>query len=59
MLACPDAHHAPLTFDSGSQALTCSECRLTFPIRDGIPVLLLDEATRADPLPPTSEEQSQ
>jgi uncharacterized protein YbaR (Trm112 family) len=27
--------------------LTCTECRRVFPIRDGIPVLLLDEATIA------------
>ena len=26
-------------------ALTCTECGRVFPIRDGIPVLLLDEAT--------------
>ena len=49
VLACPAEHHAPLTLgapgDPGAAALTCTECGRVFPIRDGIPVLLLDEAT--------------
>ncbi|QSB13905.1 Trm112 family protein [Natronosporangium hydrolyticum] len=44
ILACPDAHHAPLRHDPAGQSLTCTECGRIFPIRDGIPVLLLDEA---------------
>ncbi len=47
ILACPDTHHAPLTYDAGAQTLTCTECGRAFPIRDGIPVLLLDEALTA------------
>jgi hypothetical protein len=31
--------------DLSAAALTCTECGRVFPIRDGIPVLLLDEAT--------------
>lgn len=49
VLACPDTHHAPLTVGAGTDvdadALTCTECGRVFPVRDGIPVLLLDEAT--------------
>ena len=45
ILACPDTHHAPLDLDAAAQTLTCTECRRVFPIRDGIPVLLLDEAS--------------
>lgn len=49
VLACPDTHHAPLTVgaagDPDADALTCTECGRVFPILDGIPVLLLDEAT--------------
>jgi hypothetical protein len=45
ILACPDTHHAPLVYDEPGQTLTCTECGRVFPIRDGIPVLLLDEAT--------------
>ena len=47
ILACPDTHHARLDYDSAAQTLTCVECRRTFPIRDDIPVLLLDEAIPA------------
>jgi hypothetical protein len=47
ILACPDTHHARLTYDPLAQTLTCTECHRVFPIRDGIPVLLLDEATPA------------
>jgi uncharacterized protein len=45
ILACPDTHHAPLAYDEAAQTLTCTECARVFPIRDGLPVLLLDEAT--------------
>jgi uncharacterized protein YbaR (Trm112 family) len=44
ILACPDTHHAPLDYDEAEQTLTCTECGRVFEIRDGIPVLLLDEA---------------
>ncbi|MET0865682.1 MAG: Trm112 family protein [Nakamurella sp.] len=49
VLACPAEHHAPLVLgapgDPAAASLTCTECGRVFPIRDGIPVLLLDEAT--------------
>jgi uncharacterized protein len=48
ILACPDTHHAPLTYDEPAQTLTCTECGRIFEIRDGIPVLLLDEARLPD-----------
>lgn len=49
VLACPCEHHAPVEA-SGSgpedvDALVCTRCRTRFPVRDGIPVMLLDEAT--------------
>jgi uncharacterized protein YbaR (Trm112 family) len=44
ILACPDTHHSPLTVDEGAAELLCSTCDRAFPVRDGIPVLLLDEA---------------
>jgi uncharacterized protein YbaR (Trm112 family) len=43
MLACPSDDHAPLREDSG--ALVCTFCASRFPIDDGIPVLLMDDAT--------------
>ncbi|NJC71530.1 Trm112 family protein [Planosporangium thailandense] len=55
ILRCPDEHHATLDFDAEAQTLTCTQCARVFPIRDGIPVLLLDEATQGgadQPEPP-------
>jgi uncharacterized protein YbaR (Trm112 family) len=48
VLACPAPHHAPLSpgepGDPLALSLTCTECGRIFDVRDGIPVLLLDEA---------------
>jgi uncharacterized protein len=47
LLACPSDDHAPLREESGGgdDVLVCTYCASSFPIRDGIPVLLLDDAT--------------
>ncbi|MBW1601839.1 Trm112 family protein [Streptomyces sp. JJ66] len=49
ILACP-ACHAPLreeTSAEGTELVCASEsCGLAYPVRDGIPVLLVDEARR-------------
>jgi uncharacterized protein len=44
ILACPDTHHSPLTVDEEAGELLCTTCDRAYPVRDGIPVLLLDEA---------------
>ncbi|MGY1719563.1 MULTISPECIES: Trm112 family protein [unclassified Blastococcus] len=44
ILACPDSHHSPLAVDEAAGELVCGTCDRAFPVRDGIPVLLLDEA---------------
>ncbi|MEV1291356.1 Trm112 family protein [Pseudonocardia sp. NPDC049635] len=48
ILACPCDAHAPLrpgtAAEPGADALTCTSCGRSFPVTDGIPVLLLDEA---------------
>lgn len=46
ILACPDTHHSPLTVDVEASELVCGTCSRAFPVRDGIPMLLLDEARR-------------
>ena len=43
LLACP-ACKGELEPDSAGSGLVCPACRLRFPIRSGIPVMLLDEA---------------
>ena len=43
LLACPSDDHAPLQEEGN--ALICTVCASSFPIRDGIPVLLIDDAT--------------
>jgi uncharacterized protein len=44
ILACPDSHHTPLVYDEPGQTLTCPECGRVFPINDGLPELLLEDA---------------
>ena len=48
ILACPSPDHAPLRIgsptDPDADVLTCTSCGRMYPVRDGIPVLLLDEA---------------
>ncbi len=43
ILVCPICK-GPLQYDKGAQELTCKADRLAFPIRDGIPVMLEQQA---------------
>jgi hypothetical protein len=45
ILACPCPHHAPVRPDVEASTLVCGRCQSTFPVRDGVPVMLLDDAT--------------
>lgn len=46
ILACPaPACRAPVKLINDGAALKCAKCRLVFPIKDDIPVMLIDEAT--------------
>ncbi|WP_326596987.1 Trm112 family protein [Streptomyces sp. NBC_01803] len=45
ILACP-ACHAPLREDGQELVCTGESCGLAYPVRDGVPVLLVDEARR-------------
>jgi uncharacterized protein len=42
ILACPTDDHAPLRVEG--DALVCTSCGRRYPVVDGIPVLLIDEA---------------
>jgi len=46
-LVCP-LTHAPLDYDAERQELVSKAAGLAFPIRQGIPVMLVDEARRLD-----------
>lgn len=47
LLACPKCK-GPLAFHEDRGEIHCEACRLAYAIRDGIPVMLVDEAR---PLP--------
>jgi uncharacterized protein YbaR (Trm112 family) len=43
ILACPVCK-LPIALTQDQQSLKCAQCHRSFPIRDGIPVLLVDQA---------------
>ena len=50
LLACPGCEQRlPVHLNAAQDALNCACGRYAYPIRDGIPVLLVDEATLLDP----------
>ena len=44
ILACPKCKQAVELAEDGL-SICCPACRLRYPVRDGIPVMLLDEAS--------------
>jgi uncharacterized protein YbaR (Trm112 family) len=46
-LVCPQTH-APLRYDAERQELISRAAHLAYPIRGGIPVMLVDEARQLD-----------
>jgi uncharacterized protein YbaR (Trm112 family) len=47
ILVCP-VTKGPLRYDAGKGELVSEQAGLAFPIRDGIPIMLVDEARRLD-----------
>jgi len=47
ILACPQCK-TPVELVDNSSGLKCKTCKRIFPIKDDIPVMLIDEATMAD-----------
>ena len=43
ILACPQCK-GEVVPDENHEQLTCAACKLAYPVRDGIPVMLIDEA---------------
>jgi uncharacterized protein YbaR (Trm112 family) len=47
ILVCP-LTKGPLTYDSENQELISEQAQLAYPIRDGIPIMLVEEARALD-----------
>ncbi|MBI1301047.1 MAG: Trm112 family protein [Alphaproteobacteria bacterium] len=47
ILVCP-LSKGPLIYDKKSQELISEQSKLAYPIRDGIPIMLIDEARKTD-----------
>ena len=47
ILACPKCKGDILLTDEG-EGLICNACKLKYPIKDDIPVMLIDEAEKLD-----------
>jgi uncharacterized protein YbaR (Trm112 family) len=48
ILVCPN-DRGELTYLEAEQVLVCGTCGYRYPIRDDIPVMLIDEAEKPDP----------
>jgi len=48
IIVCP-ACKKDLNYSEAQQTLTCTACRRVYPIKDGIPILLADEAKMEQP----------
>ena len=44
ILACPNCK-TPVTLTKDGQGLKCATCKRVYPIKDDIPIMLIDEAT--------------
>ena len=43
LLACPKCKQ-PVRYEAEQARILCDACRLSYPVRDDIPVMLIDEA---------------
>jgi uncharacterized protein len=55
IIVCPDCH-GTLAVDDARSELVCTSCGLAYPVRDDIPVLLVDEARRPGDEAPASQD---
>ena len=47
ILVCPKTR-APLTYDSKTHELISKKAKLAYPIREGVPIMLVEEARELD-----------
>jgi uncharacterized protein YbaR (Trm112 family) len=46
ILICPNCH-GDVSYDESAQTITClGKCKYVYPVRDDIPVMLIDEAEK-------------
>ncbi len=46
ILICPNCH-GRISYDPDAQTIACQgECKYVYPVRDDIPIMLIDEATK-------------
>ena len=45
LMACPECK-GKLEFEKDKKELICKTCQLGFPVKDGIPVMLIEEARK-------------
>jgi len=48
ILCCPKCR-ADVKYDQSAELLTCVSCGRTYPVKDGIPVMLVDESEGPGP----------
>lgn len=48
VLVCP-LSRGPLRYDREKQELVSTQARLAYPVRDGVPILIIDEARELEP----------
>ncbi len=53
ILVCP-LTHGPLRYDAARSELVSERAGLAYPIRDGIPIMMVEEARKIDDTPGTS-----
>ena len=47
ILVCPNCH-GEVDYDEAAQLIECRQCHYRYPVRDDIPVMLVDEATKPE-----------
>jgi uncharacterized protein YbaR (Trm112 family) len=45
ILACPNCR-GEVDYDEAAEIIECRSCHFKYPVRDGIPVMLIDEAEK-------------
>lgn len=52
IIVCPNCH-GEVDYDEPGQVIECRECHYRYPVRDDIPVLLIDDAEKPAGMPQT------